>query len=117
MFDEYLTEDADIVLVAYGISSRVCRTAVESCREKGYKAGLLRPQTLFPFPSARIAQLADRGAKGFFAVECSNGQMVRDVRLALNGKAPVEFYGRMGGEVPSAEEVVEKYELLFGGRR
>ncbi|MGB3977171.1 MAG: 3-methyl-2-oxobutanoate dehydrogenase subunit VorB [bacterium] len=117
MFDEYLTDDADIVLVAYGISSRVCRTAVETLREKGCKAGLLRPQTLFPFPSARIAELADRGVKGFLAVECSNGQMVRDVRLALNGKAPVEFYGRMGGEVPSAEEVVEKYESFFGGRR
>lgn len=117
MFEEFHVDDADIVLIAYGISSRICRTAVEICRDKGYKAGLLRPQTLFPFPSKRIVELADRGVKCFFTIECSNGQMVRDVRLALNGKTPVEFYGRMGGEVPSAEDIVAKYESLFGGRR
>ncbi len=116
MIDEFHTENAEIILVAYGISSRICRTAVEICSEKGQKIGLLRPQTLFPFPAKRLNELADRGVKCFLTVECSNGQMVKDVRLALNGKTPVEFYGRMGGEVPSAEDIVEKVESLSGVR-
>ncbi|HPQ40914.1 MAG TPA: 3-methyl-2-oxobutanoate dehydrogenase subunit VorB [bacterium] len=114
LFDEFHTDDAELILVSYGISSRICRTAVELAREKGLKAGLLRPKTLFPFPSKHINKLADRGVKGFLSVECSNGQMVNDVRLTLNGKKPVEFLGRMGGEVPSADEVVAKIETLLG---
>ncbi|MBN1879913.1 3-methyl-2-oxobutanoate dehydrogenase subunit VorB [bacterium] len=117
LFDEYQVTDADLVLVAYGISSRICRTAVEISRKKNMKVGLLRPQTLFPFPSKRIVELADRGVKCFLSVECSNGQMVKDIRLALNGKTPVEFYGRMGGEVPSAEEIVDHIGSLLGARR
>lgn len=117
LFDEFHTGDADIVLIAYGISSRICRTAVEICQSKQQKVGLLRPQTLFPFPSRRIVELADRGVKCFLSVECSNGQMVNDVRLALNGKTPVEFYGRMGGEVPTAEEIVDHIGSLLGARR
>ncbi len=82
----FIVDDAEIVIVAYGISSRICRTAVEICRRKRLrKSGLFRPKTLFPFPSVRISELADRGAKCFLTVECSNGQMVKDVRLALNG--------------------------------
>jgi len=114
MFDEYQTSDAELVIVAYGISSRISRTAVDIAREKGLKAGLLRPQTLFPFPSEQIVKLAEKGAKSFLTVECSNGQMVKDVRLALNGKAPVEFYGRMGGEVPAADDIVNEIEKILG---
>ncbi|MBN1297594.1 3-methyl-2-oxobutanoate dehydrogenase subunit VorB, partial [bacterium] len=114
MFDEFHTADASLILVAYGISSRICRTAVEIARAKHLNVGLLRPQTLFPFPSKRIIELADHGASCFLTVECSNGQMINDVRLALNGKTPVEFYGRMGGEVPSADEVVSKIESILG---
>lgn len=114
MVDEFHTDDAELILVAYGISSRVCRTAVELAREKDLKVGLLRPQTLFPFPSNRLQELSERGVKSFLTVECSNGQMLKDVKLALNGKTPVEFYGRMGGEVPDAADVVVEIEKILG---
>ncbi len=104
IFETLHCEGADLVVISYGISSRVCRSAVEMARDKGLNVGLLRPITLFPFPSQKIVDLANE-TKRFLAVECSNGQMVQDVRLALNGKRPVEFYGRMGGEVPSSEEI------------
>ncbi len=106
MFEEIHTEDAEMVIVAYGISSRICRTTVEMARAEGMKIGMLRPQTLFPFPKNRIVELAD-SVKFFLSIECSNGQMIDDIRLALNGKRPVEFYGRMGGEVPSSEEIFD----------
>ena len=111
MFENLLCDDAELVIVAYGISSRVARSAVEICRKENLKVGMLRPQTLFPFPKEILRKLSET-AKVFLAVECSNGQMVDDVRLSLNGKRPVEFYGRMGGEVPSSEElagVIKKY--------
>lgn len=97
--------DAEILLVGYGIASRVLRSAVEEARKQGIKAGLFRPITLWPFPSAALAEAAARVHK-VLVVELSNGQMVEDVRLALNGKLPVEFYGRTGGNVPSVEEVL-----------
>ncbi|MBN1551452.1 3-methyl-2-oxobutanoate dehydrogenase subunit VorB [bacterium] len=106
MFEELHCDDAELVIVAYGISSRICRSAMDLARENGLKVGLFRPKSLFPFPSTRIAEIAGH-VKGFLSVECSNGQMIRDVKLALNGKCPVEFYGRMGGEVPSAQEVYD----------
>ncbi|MAT40132.1 MAG: 3-methyl-2-oxobutanoate dehydrogenase subunit VorB [Ectothiorhodospiraceae bacterium] len=104
-------EDADIVLVAYGLSARISRKAMEICREKGMKVGLIRPITLWPYPSAAVAEAAEH-AKGFLAVELNAGQMVEDVRLAVNGKCPVEHYGRMGGIIMSPEEIVEKIEDL-----
>ena len=104
-YEELNCDDAEVILVAYGISSRVCRTAMDMARENGLKVGLFRPKSLFPFPEKRIRELGDR-IKFFQVVECSNGQMVHDVRLALNGKCPVEFYNRMGGEVPASEEVL-----------
>ncbi len=112
LFEELDCADADLVMVAYGISARVSRTAMELARQKGLKVGLLRPQTLFPFPRKRIAEIGEY-VKLFLTVECSNGQMVNDVKLALNGKCPVEFYGRMGGEVPSAEEILAVIERLL----
>jgi 2-oxoisovalerate ferredoxin oxidoreductase alpha subunit len=104
-FEEYLTKDADFVLVGYGIISRILRSVVEAVREQGHKVGLLRPITLMPFPRVRIAELAEQ-VNGFLTVELSAGQMVDDVRLAVNGRKPVEFYGRMGGNVPTVEEIL-----------
>jgi pyruvate/2-oxoacid:ferredoxin oxidoreductase alpha subunit len=104
--ERYRTEDAEIVLVGYGIVSRVLQAVVEQLREHGLRVGMLRPITLFPFPSAALREIAGH-ARAFVTVEMSTGQMVDDVRLALNGRRPVEFYGRCGGVVPSAEEVID----------
>ena len=102
--ETYLTEDADVLVVGYGIVSRVLRTTVEQARKSGLKAGLFRPITLWPFPSEALAEPASRVQK-VIVVELSNGQMVEDVRLAVNGRVPVEFYARVGGNVPSVEEL------------
>ncbi len=106
-FEEYRIEEAKVVLVGYGVVSRVLQTTVDILRDKGHKAGLLRPITLWPFPKKRIAELAD-SVNDFMVVELSNGQMVDDVRLAVNGKKPVHFYNRMGGMVPSPEEIADQ---------
>jgi 2-oxoisovalerate ferredoxin oxidoreductase alpha subunit len=103
-YELYRTEDAEVLLVGYGIISRVLRSTVESLRREGLKAGLFRPITLFPFPSQILAEVASRVQK-VLVVELSNGQMLEDVRLAVQGKVPVEFYGRVGGNVPSVEEL------------
>ncbi len=100
-------DDADYVIVAFGSSARICSATVELAREEGYKVGLLRPITLFPFPKKPIAELAARGVKGFLSVELNAGQMVEDVRLAVNGATPVEHYGRQGGMMYSPGEVYE----------
>lgn len=107
-------EDADIVLVAYGTTSRICFSAMEALREEGYKVGLIRPITLWPFPEQVIAEVADK-AKAFLTVEMSCGQMVEDVRLAVNGKAPVHFFGRTGGMIPSPAEIAEQVKAIVGG--
>ncbi len=110
-YEEYMTDDADIILVAFGITARICKSAISTAREAGIKVGLLRPITLWPFPKARLASLADR-TKAFISVEMSMGQMVDDVRLAVNGKRPVHFFGRTGGIIPSVEEVTEEIKKL-----
>src|SRR5262249_46772001 len=102
--EKYLTDDAEILLVGYGITSRILRSAVEEARKEGLRAGLFRPISLWPFPSKALAEAASHVHK-VFVVELSNGQMLEDVKLALNGKVPVEFYGRTGGNVPSVEEI------------
>ena len=107
------TDDAEIVLVGYGIMGRILKAVVEQARAAGIRAGLLRPITLYPFPTDLIRSIS-RQAKAFGVVELSNGQMVDDVRLALAGSRPVEFYGRVGGMVPSAEEVLAFVERKFG---
>lgn len=104
-YEEIMTEDAEYLLVAYGLSSRVSHKAVQLAREKGMKAGLLRPITLYPFPSVRIGELVPH-LKGALTIEMNAGQMVEDVRLAVNGRIPVEHYGRMGGIIHSPEEVL-----------
>lgn len=105
-FESFDCEDADYLLIAYGCSARICQKSVKLARAKGIKVGLLRPITLFPFPTVEIERLAGK-VKGMMAVELSAGQMVEDVRLAVNGKVQVAHFGRMGGVVPSPEEVVE----------
>jgi 2-oxoglutarate ferredoxin oxidoreductase subunit alpha len=112
-YEEVDVEGADLVMVAYGTSSRVCLGAIQMARAAGIKLGLLRPITLWPFPSARLAELAGKG-KRFLAVEMSMGQMVEDVRLAVNGAAPVDFYGRCGGVIASEEEVFAEVRRLLG---
>lgn len=106
-WDEYLLDDADIVVVAYGASARVSHTAVDMAREKGIKAGLLRPITLWPYPNKAFETLKDT-AKAFISVEMSMGQMVDDVKLAVECKKPVSFVGRTGGKIPTPGEVLDK---------
>jgi 2-oxoisovalerate ferredoxin oxidoreductase alpha subunit len=100
----YEADDADVLLVGYGIVSRVLRSTIEEARREGLRVGLFRPITAWPFPSKALVKAASRVQK-VIVVELSNGQMVEDVRLALNGSVPVDFYGRVGGNVPSVEEV------------
>jgi len=111
-FEEIQTEDAEYLFVAFGLSARICHKAVNLAREQGIKAGLIRPITLFPFPSKRIAELAEQ-SKLFLTVELNMGQMVEDVKLAVSGKTPVEFYGRQGGMVPTPDEILNKLENLI----
>jgi pyruvate/2-oxoacid:ferredoxin oxidoreductase alpha subunit len=104
----YQAEDAEVLLVGYGIVSRVLRSAVEKARKEGLRVGLFRPITLWPFPQKALADAAARAHK-VLVVELSNGQMLEDVRLSLDGKVPVEFYGRVGGNVPTVEEVHARF--------
>ena len=112
--EEYLTEDADVVVVAYGASSRIARSAVNMAREKGIRAGLIRPITVWPYPTNAIER-AIPTAKTFLCVEMSMGQMVDDVRLTVNGRKPVHFYGRTGGIIPTPAEVLDQIEKIVGG--
>ena len=105
-YELYRTEDAEILVVGFGIVSRVLRSMVDHARAEGVKVGLFRPITLWPFPGEQLARVASRVDR-VWVVELSNGQMVEDVRLALNGKKPVDFYGRVGGNVPTVEELFE----------
>jgi 2-oxoglutarate ferredoxin oxidoreductase subunit alpha len=105
-------EDAEVVIVAYGTAARVAHTAIARLRDAGLAAGLFRPVTLWPFPTAEIAALAGH-VRGFLVVELSAGQMVEDVRLAVEGRAPVLFEGRMGGVVPTPGEVVDAIRRLY----
>lgn len=108
-FEKIACDDADYLLVAYGSSSRICQKAIEIAREKGIKVGLLRPITLFPYPTKAIQSMLGQ-VKGILAVEMSAGQMVEDVRLAVEGKVKVQHYGRMGGVIPTPNEVVKALE-------
>ncbi len=113
-FEEYMLEDAQVVGIAYGTVSRIMYSAVDTAREEGFKVGMLRPITLFPFPKKKIRELAESDAvRAFVVVEMSNGQMVDDVRLAVEGKKPVIFYNRMGGVVPKVLELVEQFKKAF----
>ena len=102
----YQAEDAEVLLVGFGIVSRVLRTTAESLRKDGMKVGLFRPITLWPFPT-RALQEAAADVDRIVVVELSNGQMIEDVRLALDGQVPIQFYNRVGGNVPTVEELQE----------
>jgi len=113
-FEGVQLDDAEIVIVAYGTVARVSKEIVRSARAKGIKAGLLRPITLWPFPKREIEALAERGAR-FLVVEMSLGQMVEDVRLAVNGRQPVAFFGVAGGAVPTSTQIAEGLENALNG--
>ena len=108
-YETYMLEDAEYVFVAFGCSSRICEAVVDLLREEGIKAGLLRPVTLFPFPSKKIAELSQT-VKSMMSIELNMGQMVDDVRLATGGKCPVGFYGRQGGNIFTPEEIVDQFK-------
>ena len=104
--EEFLCDDADIIVVAFGAAARIARNAVRAAREQGIKAGLFRPVTLWPFPVDALEKTVGH-AKGYLTVEMNMGQMVEDVRLVVAGRAPVEFYGRTGGVIPTPDEVLD----------
>ena len=111
-YEEYHTDDVELIVVAYGVVSRIVYSTVDQARAEGMKVGLLRPITVWPFPSAAIAANVRPGVR-FLAVELSTGQMVEDVQLAVAGQAPVHFYGRCGGSVPSGQELVAEYRKIL----
>ncbi len=113
-YDEYMTEDAEIVIAAYGITSRIAQTAINEARKLGIKAGMVRPVTLWPFPVEGFKKVA-KTAKKILCVEMSMGQMIEDVKLAVECKVPVEFYGRTGGVVPTPNEILEVIKKMAGG--
>jgi len=106
-FEGFYLDDAKLILVAFGTSSRICKKAMEVLRSEGEKIGMIRPITLWPFPYDIINKKAEDNVK-FLTVEMNMGQMVEDVRLAVEGKAPVHFYGRPGGEIPTEKEIIEQ---------
>ena len=114
-YKEYFLDDAEFVLVGFGTAGRVALSAVRQARQMGIKVGLLRPITVSPFPSEVIEQLIGR-VSGFLVTEMNSGQMLEDVRLAVKGRAPVEFYGRMGGVVPFTEEILHEIERIASSK-
>ena len=112
-YEMYKTEDAELVFVAYGTVSRIVKTTVDQMREEGYKVGLIRPKTLWPFPNKAFKEIPN--AKNLLVVEMSLGQMIDDVKLACECKLPVDFYGRSGGMIPSPAEIANKAKEIIGG--
>ena len=112
--EEYLVDDADVIIVAFGASSRIAHSAVDMARKQGIKAGLIRPITLWPFPEKFIKKHVDH-AKTFLSVEMNMGQMVEDVKMTVEHKKPVFFFGRTGGMVPTPKEVLEQIVKINGG--
>ncbi len=110
-YELYEVDDAEIILVGYGIIARILKTVVEKCRKRGIKAGLIRPISLWPFPSKVFAEYAEK-TKNFLVVEMSCGQMIDDVKLALNGKKPAFFFGRTGGTIPSDFEILNEVDKI-----
>ena len=107
-----MTEDAEYLIVAFGCMSRICRKAIQNARAEGIKVGLLRPITLWPFPYDAIAKRAEQ-MKGVLSAEMNAGQMVEDVRLAVNGKTPVSHFGRNGGVIPNPGEIIDALKREF----
>ncbi len=114
-YEEYQIEDAEIVLVSYGISSRTSRSAVDLAREEGIKVGLFRPKTLFPFPEKELKTIADKRNPKFISVEMSNGQMLEDIKMAVECKN-VELINRMGGNIIELDDIMSKIKEVAGGK-
>ncbi len=110
--ETYNCENADVIVTAYGTIARIIKNVIKLAEKEGIKVGLIRPITLWPFPTAAFEKYAET-PKAFLSVELSAGQMVEDVRLAVNGKRPVHFYGRMGGMVPSQKEILNKIKEIL----
>jgi 2-oxoglutarate ferredoxin oxidoreductase subunit alpha len=110
-FESYMAEDAEIIIAAYGTVARIVKTAIKILRDEGIKVGLLRPISLYPFPSQAFAQAAEK-VKNMLVVEMSLGQMLEDINLAVCNKTKVHFYGRVGGIVPSYDEIVAQVERI-----
>ena len=115
MYEEFMVDDADIIVVAFGIAARVSKNAIVEARNKGIKVGLIRPITLWPFPKDALLK-ASKTAKAFISVELNMGQMIEDVKLSINCSKPVYFVGRTGGMIPSPEEVLAKIEEIGGAK-
>jgi len=111
LYEEFGTDDADIIITAYGTTARIAKNAMDALRAEGIKVGLIRPITLWPFPTEIFEKTANT-AKAFLSVEMSTGQMVEDVKLAVNGKKPVYFTGRTGGMVPTPAEIIAKVKEI-----
>lgn len=111
-FEEFMCDDADYIMVAYGSSARICMSSVEALRSEGIKVGVLRPITLYPFPAKELQRLA-KTAKGFLSVEMSTGQMIEDVKLSIECSKPVYHYGRFGGSIHSPGEVTAAFKEHF----
>jgi 2-oxoglutarate ferredoxin oxidoreductase subunit alpha len=114
-YKEYFLDDAEYVIIGFGTAGRVALSAVRQARQKGIRVGLLRPITVSPFPLEAIEQLIGR-VNGFLVTEMNSGQMLEDVRLAIKGRVPVEFYGRMGGVVPFTEEILHEIERISSSK-
>ena len=110
-YKEYFLDDAEIVVIGFGTAGRICLSAVRAARAQGIKVGLFRPVTVAPYPYGRVAELATR-AKSILVVEMNAGQMLEDVRLAVNGRTPIEFHGRLGGVVPFPDEILSEIQRL-----
>ena len=114
--ESYNIEDADVVIAAYGTTARIVKTAIDKLEKEGYKVGLIRPITLWPYPSKEFDKI-NPNCKGILTVEMNNGQMIDDVRIAVAGKFPVSFYGRTGGMIPTPDEIIENVKKIYGGER
>jgi 2-oxoglutarate ferredoxin oxidoreductase subunit alpha len=110
-YKEYFLEDAEIVVIGFGTAGRIALSAVRAARAQGIKVGLFRPVTVAPYPHERVTELATR-ARSILVVEMNSGQMLEDVRLAVNGRTPIEFYGRLGGVVPFPDEILGEIQRL-----
>lgn len=115
-YESYMVEDAEIVMVAYGTTSRIVKNAIKELREQGIKAGLIRPITLWPFPDKPFVELPE-SVNNILCVEMSLGQMIDDVKIANNGRLPVDFFGRVGGMIPTPEEIMAKVNEIVGGAK
>lgn len=107
--------EVDLIIVAYGTTSRICKNVIKLAEEEGIKLGLIRPITLWPFPEEAFNKTVDLTKHGYLSVEMSCGQMVEDVKLAVNGRKPVDFYGRTGGIVPHPDDILQKVKEIVGG--